>query len=43
MKEANAKLRRSLPYVITFIKFSAGFTLLIVLALVTLHVASAGL
>lgn len=37
--QQDEKMRRSLPFVIEFVKFSAGFSLLIVGALVMLHVA----
>ncbi len=35
------KFKRMLPFFVEFVKFSAGFSLLIAVALVTLHVASA--
>lgn len=38
MKNPDDKnLRRALPYFVEFVKFSAGFSLLIVLALVFIH------
>jgi len=35
--------RRMLPFVVEFVKFSAGFAVIIAIALVTLHVASAAM
>ncbi len=35
------KERRMLPFVVEFVKFSAGFTVIIAVGLVALHVASA--
>jgi len=32
-----------LPFVVEFVKFSAGFAVIIAIALVTLHVASAAM
>ena len=35
--------RRMLPFVTEFVKFSAGFAVIIAVALLTLHIASAAL
>jgi len=40
---SDLKLKRALPFVIRFVKFSTGFSLLIAVALVTLHLASSGI
>ncbi|MFA6408128.1 MAG: hypothetical protein WCW36_01450 [Candidatus Paceibacterota bacterium] len=35
--------RRALPFFVEFVKFSAGFAVIIAAALITLHVASAAM
>ena len=35
--------RRLLPFVVEFVRFSAGFAVIIAVALLTLHVASAAM
>lgn len=35
--------RRALPFVVEFVKFSTGFAVIVAVALLTLHVASAAL
>ena len=35
--------RRALPFVVEFVKFATGFAVIIAVALLTLHVASAAL
>jgi len=39
--QTNKKMRRALPFFVEFVKFSAGFSLLIAIALIALHAASA--
>lgn len=38
---SDKKIRRALPFFVEFVKFSAAFSLLIAVALVTLHAATA--
>ncbi|HUX81078.1 MAG TPA: hypothetical protein VMV38_02030 [Candidatus Paceibacterota bacterium] len=33
--------RRALPFLVEFVKFATGFTIIVMLALITLHFASA--
>ena len=40
--QGDKKLRRALPFVIEFVKFSTGFSLLIAVALITAHTVGAG-
>ena len=35
--------RRALPFFVEFVKFAAGFTVIIMVALIALHVASAAM
>jgi hypothetical protein len=35
--------RRILPFVVEFVKFAAGFAVIVAIALITLHVASAAM
>jgi hypothetical protein len=39
-KQTERKMRRALPFFIEFVKFSAGFSLLIAVALIALHAAT---
>ncbi len=38
--QTDTKLRRALPFFVEFVKFSAGFSLLIAVALIALNAAS---